>query len=250
MLWKEQIEHLCGLWHKTPETAIFLIFFVKWRFISIASNLDIWHPVWRPTHDIADGFVIDILTTFDNEFIMDMTADKAVGEVTHSFFDGNALDVARFIFGADCEEVLVHDGWMTIDEEIDVGQAAEEEDFDSENSESAFGGQILEGSRNNTMSRFAGRVLKRYGITEKAYEAFLEHAKKCDPPLPESELKTIWNSAVKFFQKSIVNQEGYVPPDEYNADFESASLKPEDYSDIGQAIRVNPREIIFFGGGL
>lgn len=124
---------------------------------------------------------------------------------------------------------------MTIDEEIDVGQAAEEEDFDSENSESAFGGQILEGSRNNTMSRFAGRVLKRYGITEKAYEAFLEHAKKCDPPLPESELKTIWNSAVKFFQKSIVNQEGYVPPDEYNADFESASLKPEDYSDIGQA---------------
>ena len=40
----------------------------------------------------------------------------------YSFFDGNALDVARFIFGADCEEVLVHDGWMTIDEEIDVSE--------------------------------------------------------------------------------------------------------------------------------
>lgn len=153
----------------------------------------------------------------------------------YPFFDGNALDAARFIFGADCEEVLVHDGWMTIDEEIDVRQFAEEEDFDAEDLESTSGGQILEGSRNNTMSRFAGRVLKRYGITEKAYEAFLEHAKKCDPPLPESELKTIWNSAVKFFKKSIVNQEGYVPPDEYNVDFESASLKPEDYSDIGQA---------------
>lgn len=124
----------------------------------------------------------------------------------YPFFDGNALDAARFIFGADCEEVLVHDGWMTIDEEIDVSQVAEEEDFDSEDSESASGGQILEGSRNNTMSRFAGRVLKRYGITEKAHEAFLEHAKKCDPPLPESELKTIWNSAVKFFKKSIVNE--------------------------------------------
>lgn len=36
----------------------------------------------------------------------------------YPFFDGNALDAARFIFGADCEEVLVHDGWMTIDEEI------------------------------------------------------------------------------------------------------------------------------------
>ena len=39
--------------------------------------------MWGFTHDTADGFVIDILTTFDNEFIMDMTADKAVGEVTH-----------------------------------------------------------------------------------------------------------------------------------------------------------------------
>lgn len=95
----------------------------------------------------------------------------------YPFFDGNALDAARFIFGADCEEVLVHDGWMTIDEEIDVRQFAEEEDFDAEDLESTSGGQILEGSRNNTMSRFAGRVLKRYGITEKAYEAFLEHAK-------------------------------------------------------------------------
>ena len=61
---------------------------------------------------------------------------------------------------------------MTIDEEIDVRQFAEEEDFDAEDLESTSGGQILEGSRNNTMSRFAGRVLKRYGITEKAYEAF------------------------------------------------------------------------------
>ena len=82
----------------------------------------------------------------------------------YPFFDGNALDAARFIFGADCEEVLVHDGWMTIDEEIDVRQFAEEEDFDAEDLESTSGGQILEGSRNNTMSRFAGRVLKRYGI--------------------------------------------------------------------------------------
>ena len=61
-----------------PETAIFLIFFVKWRFISIASNLDIWHPVWRPTHDIADGFAVNILATFDDKLIMDMTTDEAM----------------------------------------------------------------------------------------------------------------------------------------------------------------------------
>ena len=56
----------------------------------------------------------------------------------------------------------------------------EEEDFDSERPGGKSSGSILEGSRNNTMSRLAGCVLKRYGDTEKAHEAFPEHAKKCD----------------------------------------------------------------------
>ena len=158
---------------------------------------------------------------------------KAIQSV-YSFFDGNALDAARFIFGAECDEVIYHDGWVTVDEEVDVSDV-EEEDFDSEMLGGKSTGPILEGSRNNTMSRFAGRILKKYGDTEKAHEAFLEHARKCDPPLPDSELKSIWNSAVKFYRKSIVTQDGYVPPEEYNADFEGATLKPEDYSDIGQA---------------
>lgn len=159
---------------------------------------------------------------------------KRAIQSAYSFFDGNALDAARFIFGTECDEVIFYEGWMTVDEEVEVSDI-EEEDFDSEMPDGKSSGPILEGSRNNTMSRFAGRVLKRYGDTEKAHEAFLEHAKKCDPPLPDFELKTIWNSAVKFFRKSIVTQEGYVPPDEYNADFEGTTLKPEDYSDIGQA---------------
>lgn len=158
---------------------------------------------------------------------------KAIQSV-YSFFDGNALDAARFIFGAECDEVIYHDGWVMVDEEVDIFDI-EEEDFDSEMSGGKSTGPILEGSRNNTMSRFAGRILKKYGDTEKAHEAFLEHARKCDPPLPDSELKSIWNSAVKFYRKSIVTQDGYVPPEEYNADFEGATLKPEDYSDIGQA---------------
>ena len=129
---------------------------------------------------------------------------KAIQSV-YSFFDGNALDAARFIFGAECDEVIYHDGWVTVDEEVDVSDV-EEEDFNSEMSGGKSTGPILEGSRNNTMSRFAGRILKKYGDTEKAHEAFWEHARKCDPPLPDSELKSIWNSAVKFYRKSIVTQ--------------------------------------------
>ena len=85
------------------------------------------------------------------------------------------------------------------------------------------------------MSRFAGRVIKRYGANEKSYQIFLDEAEKCDPPLPDAELNTIWNSAVRFGEK-IAKQEGYVSPDEYNNDFGTRdSLRPGDYSDIGQA---------------
>lgn len=144
------------------------------------------------------------------------------------FFDGNALDAARFIFGADAGEVVWHEGWMTIDEEV-------EPDYEESKNEDTCSstGPILEGSRNNTMSRFAGRVLKKYGVTDRAREAFELHARRCDPPLPENELNTIWNSAVKFYKNTVCTQPGYVEPDEYNAEFDS--LKPEDFSDMGEA---------------
>lgn len=38
---------------------------------------------------------------------------------------------------------------------------------------------------------------------------------------------------MKFYKKTIVTQEGYVAPDEYNAEF--GSIKPDDYSDMGEA---------------
>ena len=53
----------------------------------------------------------------------------------------------------------------------------EEEEFDKDIK------SIKQGSRNNTMSRFASRILKRYGDTEDAYSAFLDEARKCVPPL-------------------------------------------------------------------
>lgn len=151
---------------------------------------------------------------------------KAI-HAAYPFFDDNALDAARFIYGADTGEVVWHDGWITIDEEF-LPEVAAPEDNASDSK------VIATGSRNNTMSRFAGRVLKRYGDTDKAHDAFLEHAKRCDPPLDDEELSAIWGSAVKFYKK-VKQQDGYVHPDEYNADFAGASLKPDDYSDIGEA---------------
>lgn len=150
------------------------------------------------------------------------------------FFDNNALDAARFIFGSDSDEVVWHEGWMSIEEEV----TPDYEGTDDEDTP-VSSGPITVGNRNNAMSHFAGRVLKKYGITDKAKEAFLEHAKRCDPPLEQLELATIWGSAVRFYKKTVMTQPGYIPPDEYNAEFEP--LKSDDYSDIGEA-RVLVRE--------
>lgn len=62
-------------------------------------------------------------------------------------------------------------------------------------------GSILQGSRNNTMSHFAGRVLKKLGNCNKAKEAYIERTSKCDPPLSQNELDLIWSSAIKFYEK-------------------------------------------------
>lgn len=150
---------------------------------------------------------------------------------TFPFFDGNARDAGRFIFGTDMEadDVIWHDGWVMISEEVTLME--EEQELPTTK------GPILEGNRNNTLSRFAGRVLKRYGECDKARDIFYEEAAKCNPPLADSELQTIWFSALKFFRKKISGSNGYVPPDQYNDDFGGGvgSLRPEDYSDIGQA---------------
>lgn len=180
----------------------------------------------RPRYHVY--FPIEKCTDADEYAAIKVALQKA-----YPFFDDNALDAARFLFGADIDEVVWNEGWMLITDDLDVevAPADEEEDFD----DGVVSGPITKGNRNNTLSRFAGKVLKRYGECDKAHEVFLEQAAKCEPPLGEQELKTIWFSALKFYRNKVSNQEGYVAPDQYNDDFGSASLKPEDYSDVGQA---------------
>lgn len=133
------------------------------------------------------------------------------------FFDAHALDAARFIFGNTAEEILWHEGEITIDCIVKPQEKG-----------------IPQGQRNSTMSHFAGRVVKRYGASEKAHQIFMEEAEKCNPPLPDEELDSIWQSACRFAEK-VQRQEGYMSPEDYNDEFCRETLKPADYSDIGQA---------------
>lgn len=142
------------------------------------------------------------------------------------YFDTQALDAARFFFGTAAAEAALYPGRMNLTEFLN------EDLFDEYLPQGNFGTSVIpEGSRNATMSRFAGRIIKKYGDTERAYQTFLEEAAKCVPSLDNAELSTIWHSAQRFYTK-LSQQDGYVAPEIYN---DPACYKPEDYSDVGQA---------------
>ncbi|MCR0183737.1 phage/plasmid primase, P4 family [[Clostridium] innocuum] len=161
-----------------------------------------------------------ICTETTNSEIYSSWKDRLI--VDYPYFDDGAKDSARFLFGVKNAVVEVYDGEITIDEFL----------ADSFAEWDAAQGQIPEGSRNKTMSHYAGRIIKRLGNTEEAHKQFLKEAEKCSPPLDDAELAGIWASAVKFGAK-VAAQEGYIPPEQYNQDF---LLMPEDFSDVGQAI--------------
>lgn len=139
-----------------------------------------------------------------------------------TYFDGNALDGARLLFGRPDPQVEFYHGACTIDEVLGTDDFAL---WDEEQE------QISEGGRNNTMSHIAGKLIKRYGNTNEAHQLFLKESQKCNPPLEEFELKKIWQSAVSFGKK-VQKQEGYIEPEKYNLGLE---LVPSDFTDVGQA---------------
>ena len=142
------------------------------------------------------------------------------------YFDTKALDAARFFFGTQKPEVEIFDGPMTLTTFL------ADDDFDANMDSGSYGDVVIpEGSRNATMSHYAGRILKRFGNTDEAHKHFAEVAACCQPPLEQSELDSIWRSAQRFYEK-VSAQEGYIPPEQYNQDLQ---LKPTDYSDVGQA---------------
>lgn len=162
-------------------------------------------------------FVIPVVTDADA-----YTALKKRITLFFPYFDTNALDAARFLYGTSVTDIEIYDGNKNIVDFLDADDFAE---FDVQME------QVPEGQRNSTMSHIAGKLIKRYGNSEDAYSLFIKQAEKCNPPLPESELKVIWNSASKFGTK-VATQEGYISPEKYNADYK---LKPDDFSDVGQA---------------
>lgn len=159
---------------------------------------------------------------------------KRVVNAAFPFFDSNCLDGARFLYGSAVkpEDIVWHNGKMDIDDYIRKLDAMTNSHY-----------TIPQGRRNATMSRFAGNVVKRFGIGDDAKKIFMDENEKCDPPLSGDEMGKIWGSACKF-GKMVAQTPGYVPPDIYNGvqAADPGSLKPSDFSDIGQAKVISAEE--------
>lgn len=146
------------------------------------------------------------------------------------FIDKNAMDAARFFFGTEEPSVEFHNDNLTLTEFL---LNADCEEFLMRDA------VIPEGSRNATLSKYAGKIIKRYGDTDEAFALFLKKAECCAPPLEDAELHGIWKSARTFY-KRIKSEPGYITPEQYNS---ASTLKPRDFSDVGQA-EVLAREYI------
>ena len=164
----------------------------------------------------------------------------------YPFFDKSCLDSARFLYGVKEPDVaLWHDGFDTIDDIVEVTQedinniissdSLPNTEYKKSQNRTAEQEVIPEGARNNTLLRYAERVLTRLGVCEDAFRLFVTRSNNCIPPLEEAELNSIWSSAKNFYLKRISQKEGYKSPEQYRKDFPPATLKPDDYSDIGQA---------------
>ncbi|MCR5105425.1 MAG: DUF5906 domain-containing protein [Eubacterium sp.] len=167
---------------------------------------------------------------FPHKKMTELTEVEELKRAIHAsfpFFDANCLDGARFLYGSTVktEDIIWHEGKMEINDYIRSIDAMTNTRY-----------TIPQGQRNATMSKFAAKVVKRFGTGDGARQIFMSENEKCDPPLSDVELGKIWESACKF-GKVISQTPGYIPPDVYNGAqvTDPGSLKPTDYSDIGQA---------------
>lgn len=156
------------------------------------------------------------------------------------YFDSNARDAARMIFGVENPEVTVYnegEGSITVDDYINSNPFEHAYDSTAEpvtTSLSVLGDSffIPEGRRNTTVFRKAISLFIRYGVGGEVIGKIFSFAEHCEPPLEESELVAIIQSA-KCYAKDFIESDDYIPPEVYNR--LKGEYEPHDYTDIGQA---------------
>ncbi len=145
----------------------------------------------------------------------------------YPYFDSKAKDIAHFFYGVEIPNVEYFEGEMLLS---DFMETVDKNKFPF--TETKNYNRIPIGERNNTLHKIALKFLTRWGdANSKAYEQFSQSSQECEQPLPDDEITSIWESALKYYQNSIKSSPKYISPEQYMS---ANSLKPADYSDVGQ----------------
>lgn len=198
------------------------------------------HMIVFSRHDMQPKGSSGPVPRFHCYFSVAPTADRAEVEqlkrsvcAAFPYFDANAIDAARFLFGVESPRGFAVEGALLLS---DLLPYADEKD--AEGSTAALQ-EIPEGQRNSTLSRFGFQLLKRLGDTEEARAEFDRRAEACTPPLDDGELSTIWAAAVAAYRRKIESRPDYLAPAEYALQGlqpqPGGSLRPLDFSNVGQA---------------
>lgn len=74
------------------------VFFIKIGLITVGAEQDVRHPVRRLTHLFTDDLQVNHWITFNDQFIMDVSDDKAVPECLHSKAEDVTADGLNDVF--------------------------------------------------------------------------------------------------------------------------------------------------------
>ena len=144
-------------------------------------------------------------------FTLSETVDKAarIKELKNKLFflvpefDKGALDVSRQLFGVQEPNGECFEGSLCIDEFIDI-HCVDTFDIDdstnnnmNEDTVNNTDGEILLGTRNDTIFKVALNALKNYS-EKKARQLFDAACERCNPPLSIQECNRTWQSALKY----------------------------------------------------
>lgn len=158
----------------------------------------------KPKHDLPARPRFHVYFICDE--ISDRKAYERLKDETQKIFpafDDNATDAARFLFGVDNPKVEYYPGSTPLSRFIQDRKSLPK--------------VIPVGSRNSTLSSVAAKYLKRHGDSDEARNLFYAAADRCEEPLAEEELNTIWNSALNFFHGTIEADPNYVPAGKFTA---------------------------------
>lgn len=169
------------------------------------------------------------------------------------YYDAACVDGARFFFGTEQPQGEAVDGLFTLDEVLDP-----ETEIPPEKPAAAFADTIPQGSRNDTLSAYALKVLKAKGTDDgTARQLFDAKAAQCVPPLDDEEITTIWRAAVRAYKAKVASRADYLDPTAYalqglqEGSTDVAGIRPSDYSNLAQARifeRRNAGEVLYNSG--